>query len=89
MPRLVTHTLRIIGWERQHEVISGRVVLQPAKGAGELEGFGEVGGRLITIPEVEGQASAVLGVTGRSTHLGPFLSSLIALRFDLKEDFFL
>ena len=62
MPGLVHHTLFVALREGQHEVISRRMVLQPAKGGGVLKALGEVGLRKTAIAEINGVTSAVLGV---------------------------
>ena len=89
MPGFVHHTLFVAFGERQHEVIPGRMVLQPAKGCGVLKALGEVGLRKTAIAEIHGITGAVLGVAGWSRNLSSFFGGLVPFGGHVKKDRFL
>ena len=86
MPRLITHPLGVVSRERQREVITRSVILEPAERRSEFKTLGKIGGGFITVPEVDSQPRAVLGVSRGCTHLGPLTGCLIPLRFHIKKD---
>ena len=89
MPGFVHHTLFVAFGEGQHEVISSRMVLQPAKGCGVLKALGEVGLRKTAIAEIHGITGAVLGVAGWSRNLSSFFGGLVPFGGHVKKDRFL
>ena len=70
-------------------MVTGRMVLEPAEGAGCFKRLGEVGAGRIAIPQIHGESGAVLGIARGGTHLGPLRCRLIPLRFHIEENAFL
>ena len=89
MPGLVHHTLLIPLREGENKVISSGMILQPPKGIGVLKTLGQIGFRDAAIPQINGIASAVLGITGRSRNLCTFFSRLVPFRGHIEENRFL